>query len=103
IIAGCLVFFMQAGFALLETGLVGQKGAVNALLENFLEAAVSAIAFWAIGFGVAFGVDSGNFIGTNNFFLSEAFSFSEGSVIFPSIADVNPDIAVPNLTVLTFF
>ncbi|KAB2856991.1 MAG: ammonium transporter, partial [Anaerolineae bacterium] len=58
LITGFLVFFMQTGFALLEAGLIRQKGVVNALLENFIDAGLTAIIFWAVGFGVAFGTDS---------------------------------------------
>ncbi len=103
LITGFLVFFMQCGFALLETGLIGQKGAVNALLENFIDAGLTAIIFWAVGFGVAFGTDEGGFIGTDNFFLDKAIEIDNGVISFPSIADANPDVAYPNLTVLVFF
>jgi ammonium transporter, Amt family len=103
LIAGFLVFFMQCGFALLEAGLVRQTGVVNALLENFVDAGCTAIIFWAVGFGVAFGTDSGGIIGTDNFFLSEAFEIDEGSIVYKTIAEANPDIAYPNLTVLVFF
>ena len=103
LLTGFLVFFMQTGFALLEAGLIRQKGVVNALLENFIDAGLTAIIFWAVGFGVAFGTDSGGLIGTDNFFLSKAVEFSEGSIIYNSIATANPDIAYPNLTVLVFF
>src|SRR5512147_2398562 len=54
LLTGFLVFFMQTGFALLEAGLVRQKGVVNALLENFIDAGLTAIIFWAVGFGIAF-------------------------------------------------
>lgn len=100
---GFLVFFMQCGFALLETGLIRHTSAVNALVENFVDAGLTAIIFWAVGFGVAFGADSGGIIGTDNFFLSKAFEINEGSIVYNSIAQANPDIAYPNLTVLVFF
>lgn len=100
---GFLVFFMQTGFAVLEAGLVRQTGVVNALLENFIDAGLTSIIFWAVGFGIAFGADAGGIIGTDNFFLTKAVVFSEGSIIYPSIADANPDIAYPSLSVLTFF
>ncbi|MBZ0287637.1 MAG: ammonium transporter, partial [Anaerolineae bacterium] len=60
LLAGFLVFFMQAGFAMLEAGLVRQTGAVNVLMENFIDAAVTALVFWAVGFGIAFGMDNGS-------------------------------------------
>jgi ammonium transporter, Amt family len=59
-LTGFLVFFMQLGFAILETGMIRQKSAVNGLLENFLEAGIGAICWWLVGFGLAFGVDNGS-------------------------------------------
>jgi Amt family ammonium transporter len=59
-LTGFLVFFMQLGFAILETGMIRQTAAVNALLENFLEGGVGAVCWWIAGFGLAFGVDNGS-------------------------------------------
>lgn len=70
-IAGMLVFFMNAGFCMLETGFCRQKNAVNVLSKNLIVFALSTIAFWAIGFGLMFG-DGNPFIGTTGFFLSGA-------------------------------
>jgi Amt family ammonium transporter len=103
LLTGFLVFFMQTGFAILEAGLIRQTGVVNALLENFLDAGLTAICFWAVGFGVAFGADAGGLIGTDNFFLAKAMVIQDGAIIFPSITWANPDILYPNVTVLTFF
>ena len=50
-----LVFWMNAGFALLETGLCQAKNAVNILAKNFIVFAISSIAFWVVGFGLMFG------------------------------------------------
>jgi Amt family ammonium transporter len=67
--AGTLVFFMNAGFALVETGFCRRKNAVNLLAKNLIVFAVSSIAFWAIGFSFMF--SNGNpFIGLSGFFLS---------------------------------
>jgi Amt family ammonium transporter len=71
LITGFLVFFMQAGFAMLEAGFSQQKGVVNALLENFVDAAVTILVWWAVGFGIAFGTSAGGLLGTNTFFLSQ--------------------------------
>jgi len=46
LITGFLVFFMQCGFAMLEAGLVRQTGVVNTLAENFIDAAVTLLAWW---------------------------------------------------------
>lgn len=68
IIAACLVFFMNAGFAMLETGLCQAKNAVNILAKNFIVFAISSIAFWVVGFGLMFG-DGTGFIGLRGWFL----------------------------------
>lgn len=69
VIAACLVFFMNAGFATLETGLCQAKNAVNILAKNFVVFAVSSLAFWAIGFGLMFGDGSG-IVGMHGWFLN---------------------------------
>jgi Amt family ammonium transporter len=60
LLTGFLVFIMQLGFAVLETGMIRHTAAVNALLENFLEAGLGVIVWWLVGFGLAFGVDNGS-------------------------------------------
>ncbi len=70
IVAGFLVFFMQAGFAMLEAGFIRQTGVVNSLTENFVDAGITGILFWAIGYGVAYGTSAGGFIGSDTFFFS---------------------------------
>ena len=50
---GCLVFFMQAGFALLEAGSVRAKNAKNILMKNLLDACIGALIWWGWGYGVA--------------------------------------------------
>jgi ammonium transporter, Amt family len=70
-IAAFLVFFMNAGFCMLETGFCRQKNAVNVLSKNLIVFALATVAFWAIGFGLMFG-DGNDFIGLNGFFLEGA-------------------------------
>jgi Amt family ammonium transporter len=69
---GMLVFFMNAGFALVESGLCQAKNATNILAKNFIVFAASTISFWVIGWGLMFG-DGNPFVGTSGlFFLSGA-------------------------------
>ena len=63
-VAGMLVFFMNAGFAMLETGFCRQKNAVNVLAKNLIVFALSTIAYWAIGFALMFS-DGNGFIGSS--------------------------------------
>ena len=67
--AGVLVFFMQAGFALVEAGLTRAKNVVNIFAKNMADAVVGILAFFACGYAFAFGEGGGWFIGTDNFFL----------------------------------
>ena len=55
LLAGFLVFFMQAGFAMLEGGMIRETGVVNSLAENFMDACVTGIVFFIVGYGIAFG------------------------------------------------
>ncbi len=71
VFASTLVFFMNAGFAMLETGFCRQKNAVNMLSKNVIVFALSTVAYWGIGFGIMFS-DGNSFLGTNGFFLSGA-------------------------------
>ncbi len=70
LIAACLVFFMQAGFAMVESGFTRAKSAVNIMMKNLMDFSMGSIAFWAIGFGVMFGTSKTGWFGTDGFFLS---------------------------------
>lgn len=67
-IAAFLVFFMQAGFAMVEAGFTRAKNAVNILMKNLMDFSVGTIAFFFIGFGLMFGKTNG-FCGTSLFAL----------------------------------
>jgi len=68
-VAAFLVFFMQAGFAMVESGFTRAKNAVNILMKNLMDFSVGTIAFFLIGFGLMFGKTNGLF-GTTLFGLS---------------------------------
>jgi len=79
LIAAFLVFFMQAGFAMVETGFTRAKNAANILMKNLMDFSIGSIAYWLIGFGIMFGASSFGLFGSNGFFLSAANpSTSEG-------------------------
>jgi len=71
VVTACLVFFMNAGFAMLETGLCQSKNAVNVLAKNFIVFAVSSLAFWVVGFGLMFG-DGTPLLGLSGWLLKGA-------------------------------
>lgn len=78
LVATALVFFMQAGFALVEAGFARAKNTVNILTKNFMDFCMGGLAFWAFGFALMFGgsaaasgLDVGNtVVGLSGFFLS---------------------------------
>jgi len=75
LVTATLVIFMQAGFAMVEAGFVRTKNVTNILMKNVLDASMGAMLYWAVGWGLAYGVDSagdaGGFVGMGNFFLSD--------------------------------
>jgi len=71
LVAAALVFFMQAGFALVEAGFTRAKNAVNIMMKNLMDFSIGTLGFWAIGFGLMFGATAGGWIGTSGFFLSD--------------------------------
>lgn len=67
-VAAFLVFFMQAGFAMVEAGFTRAKNAVNIIMKNLMDFSIGTIAFFFLGFGLMFGVSNG-FFGTTDFML----------------------------------
>lgn len=69
LLAAFLVFFMNLGFAMVESGLCRSKNTVNILAKNFVVFALATVAFWVIGWGLMFG--NGNpFVGLTNIFFA---------------------------------
>lgn len=81
IVAAALVFFMQAGFAMLTAGLTRSKNTTNILFKNLMDFVMCSIAFWAVGWGIAYGTSAGGFIGTDQFFLSAVTAEGEVPVL----------------------
>lgn len=74
IVAAALVFFMQAGFAMVELGLTRAKNAGNIIMKNLMDFSVGAIAYWAVGWALMYGASIGGFVGGSDFFLAGADS-----------------------------
>ncbi len=68
VLASILVFFMNLGFAAVESGMARSKNAVNILSKNFIVFAVSSLGFLLLGWGLMFGGDN-PFVGTQNLFI----------------------------------
>jgi len=64
------VFFMQAGFAMLESGLVRSKNTVNVLMKNYIDVGVGTLTFWLVGYGLMYGASEGGWFGTSHFTFS---------------------------------
>jgi len=94
LVAAFLVFFMQAGFAMVETGFTRAKNAVNIMMKNLMDFSMGSIAYWAIGFGIMFGVSATGWFGTDGFFFSDfvkekdpwLFAFWMFQVVFAATA-----------------
>ena len=69
VIATFLVFFMQAGFTLLEAGLVRAKNSINVAMKNVVDLLITTVMFSLIGFAFMFGSSSTGWIGFDGFLL----------------------------------
>lgn len=70
VIAGVLVMFMQAGFALVEAGFTRAKNAGNIIMKNVMDFSVGGIVYWAFGFALAYGGSTfGGFVAYGDVFF----------------------------------
>lgn len=67
VVGGILVFFMQAGFALIESGSVRSKNTVNVLMKNYMDMCIGGLVFWLFGFGLMFGLNQTGWVGLSHF------------------------------------
>ncbi|MCP3772056.1 ammonium transporter [Paenibacillus sp. MZ04-78.2] len=98
-LAAILVIFMQAGFALLEAGSTRMKNAGHVAGKTVLTFGLCAIAFWAVGFGFAFG-DGNSFFGTTGFFVDG--SEEQAKAAFGSLSASDVPITIKFLFQLAF-
>jgi Amt family ammonium transporter len=77
ILSAALVFWMQAGFAFVESGFTRAKNTANIMMKNLLDCSMGAVAFWAVGFGLMFGASNGLF-GVDHFMLSPDNTGADG-------------------------
>jgi Amt family ammonium transporter len=90
-LAGCLVFFMQAGFALVEAGLTRAKSVGNIMMKNLMDCMAGVLAFLAVGYSIGFGAEA-----LGGFFSWDGFGV-------PGIDDASALPAALNLSPATFF
>ncbi len=72
LLAAFLVFFMQAGFALVEAGFTRAKNTGNIIMKNLMDFSAGSLIYWAIGFAIMFGAGNA-FMGISGIFLSGSF------------------------------
>jgi len=71
LICAALVLTMQIGFCMLEAGLVRQKNSINVAFKNLSDFIVAGLAYWAVGFGLMYGIGESTGIYGTSFFLKE--------------------------------
>ena len=76
LLSGILVFFMQAGFTLVETGMTRSKNAANIAMKNLLDICVGSITYWLVGYSLMYGDTS------NGWFFWSGFMQGEGADLF---------------------
>ncbi len=69
VLAGALVFFMQAGFAAVEVGLTRAKNSANIIMKNLMDFSAGSVAFFFVGWGLMYGATASGLVGTSNFAL----------------------------------
>ncbi len=87
VIAGALVFLMQAGFAFVEAGLTRAKNIANIMAKNLADMAIGAVAFFAIGWTVAYGGAGKWWGGLSDIFFRNS---SDPEVLFDLTAGLTP-------------
>ena len=82
LVSAVLVIFMQAGFALVEAGLTRAKSVANIMMKNLMDFCAGALAFFAVGYAIAFGSGGNDFFGTGGWFLGDG-AFQYGTLTVP--------------------
>lgn len=70
LLCAALVFFMEAGFAFLEAGFIRAKNSLNIVMKVFTDSTLGMLSYWAVGFGIMFGLDRAGVFGSSGFFLA---------------------------------
>ena len=94
LLSGILVFFMQAGFTLVESGMTASKNAVNIAMKNMLDICVGTLTYWFVGYSLMYGAgDSGWFFWSGLFqgdgadlFFQTMFAATAATIVSGAIA-----------------
>ena len=79
LLSGILVFFMQAGFTLVESGMTRSKNAVNIAMKNILDICVGSLTYWLVGYSLMYGDTTNGW-----FFWSGLFQGEGADLFFPN-------------------
>ncbi|MBC8754209.1 ammonium transporter [Kordia sp. YSTF-M3] len=95
LLSGILVFFMQAGFTLVETGMTRSKNAANIAMKNLLDICVGSLTYWFVGYSLMYGTanDSGTFFWSGlmqgkgaDLFFQTMFAATAATIVSGAIA-----------------
>ena len=69
----CIIFNMQTGFGMLESGCVSLKNEVNIMMKNVVDVVLGGVTYWAFGYGMSYGEDSGTswLMGMGDWFVDD--------------------------------
>lgn len=81
LIAAAFVFFMQAGFAMVETGFTRSKNAGNIIMKNLMDFAIGSVMFWLVGYSIMYGLDVKGLFGWSGFVFYDDYT----SLIFQTV------------------
>ena len=98
LICGILVFFMQAGFTLVETGFTRSKNAGNIIMKNLMDFCIGSIAFWVLGYSIMYGESISGIVGTpsllfdsvgemHSLFFQTVFAATAATIVSGAIAE----------------
>lgn len=85
IIGSALVFMMQAGFAMVESGLTRSKNSINVAIKNLTDYGISTIVYWITGFGLMFGLSLGGILGTGLFLYNPPSVWAAVFLLFQAV------------------
>jgi Amt family ammonium transporter len=85
LVGSALVFMMQAGFAMVESGLTRSKNSINVAIKNLTDYGISTMIFWMLGFGLMFGASLDGITGTGFFFFNPSSVWAAVFLLFQAV------------------
>lgn len=83
--ASAMVFLMQAGFALLESGMSRSKNCINVVMKNYLDVCIGSVVFFLIGYGIMFGNNHTGLFGSSHFAIYKVDGWDYGFLLFQTM------------------